>query len=184
MYGIHIDYIESFNFLFRPIFEYLTDCYWLICFDSLDLSELYGPYDEKSGEYTPDEKLKRFEESLEYVPDDNPQMLYLNSSLIPEYASYIREDWNKMFAFKKPLRLPSEWYEKYAATFNSGKESAKFIEQTVDFCFLNWDGAYWEFYTRDKKPFDIILLYLKSIEDFQEGIDFKKICIGESTLIF
>ncbi|HVM60870.1 MAG TPA: hypothetical protein VMV72_08385 [Verrucomicrobiae bacterium] len=119
--------MRSFAAFFRPILSQLAAYHWV--YDEL-------PFRGGGGEDESFEHLIETVCSEGYIPP---------ATLLPKFAHYVIEDWADLYGFQKSPDV--------AATRRHLRESPtdyEWLSRTVDICFFNVDGAWWEVYARDE----------------------------------
>ncbi|MEQ8187595.1 MAG: hypothetical protein ABRQ39_06445 [Candidatus Eremiobacterota bacterium] len=152
---------DEFTFFFKAILPELFYYYWIIdrdCFKWPVEFHHLSTYNSDTDEYE-DGPMKEILFFFSPIEENNNYYLGL-PGLLPEYASYISNDWNCILGFKAKPDSPGEWIKKYWNAKNRGH----YVARTVDICFTNIDGAYWEFFTKKEELFESIRYSLQNIE--------------------
>ena len=152
---------NEFAFFFKAILPGLSSYYWIIERDSFNWPVEFhhlSTYNPDTDEYE-DGPMKEI--LFFFSPIEENDNYYLGlPGLLPEYAPYVTNDWNCLRGFKTKPDFPGKWIKKYWKAKNRGQ----YVAQTVDTCFTNIDGAYWEIFTKKKEFFESVRSSLQDIE--------------------
>jgi hypothetical protein len=154
----------EFPFIFKPILEDLKEYYWLVNHDTFFFPvEWYdqSTYDKKTDTYIAG-PIKEVYSKFEIIGSHGEALLGI-PQIMPLYAQYIKDDWNRLIAFSEKPKDIKAWLKMYRGQKRT-KERADFISKTVDIGFANVDGAYWEIFTKKTELIDKLKKYLDGIE--------------------
>lgn len=134
--------MSAFAFFFAPILPELASAYWLYesfpfrtWADDSDYMRLVDTVPGEHGCITPD-------------------------TFLPRYARFVADDWASLFGFS---RAPSS--AEFLSHFVANPRDYTFISERVDLCFFNVDGAWWEFYSQQQEPLDLVAEYASTLSD-------------------
>lgn len=160
-----------FPFFFRSILPRLAGHHWIVSADGLGGPWLLGSEERDGLDGTDDcpESDSPDDWEKHRLCDIGHEHSYFAPGLLPHFAPCVREDWNELFGFPDPVPDPGEWVRR---RFLSAPQPH--IAATATLCFLCVDGAYWEFFARDRELVDTVRRDLQGVRGIRiEDADFK-----------
>lgn len=192
-----LNHLGDFSTLFKPVLEFLEELHVYAQHDTFYWSFFYSDDDEEDAE----EKCDRLEarlEDLNQTPGlnevvQNPPPLY-KPGLFPEFAQYVRDDWNTLVCFAEPL--PSYVSMLYAIDgidisngnekrFRLSDEAKRNATKKMGFTayIQNVDAIYWELYSPLSEIIDELRNYYQKnnirYQDLDFDVDFPRSSIPE-----
>lgn len=136
--GIRIRSPEPFGVLFSSVFPQLRRLSWLAHNDSFEprVPDLWD----------------RLQQALHEVSHDSPggkELLgaWSRDELFPTYSPLVSEDWCGLFGSPDPNLDGHQWLAGYFET----SDRATYVAESCSVCFLEIDGAHWEFYASERE---------------------------------
>jgi len=146
--GLCISSPENFEVLFAPVFPGLKGLMWLMMPDS----------------FCDDERLPQVFHEVRGEPVHQGKALlgtWTREDLFPTYAELVSEDWSFICASPNRELDAERWFARYYDTRGGSAEEirekrAAHVAKCCSVCFLEVDGAHWEFYASDNSLIDTI----------------------------
>jgi hypothetical protein len=85
---------------------------------------------------------------------------------VTRYLQYLHDDWLYIYAVP-PSFSDLKGFLKSYWDFEEEKERNLWLAETVDLCFFNIDGMFWEFYSKHEKHLNILEKHVTLIPEFQ-----------------
>ncbi len=166
---------STFEYIFRPILPRLATYTWLYDQnDGLPFSGLAWCDTEFELE------VDKFLRTNGVIPAD---------SLLPRFSHYLKEDWTDLYGFRLPpdaetfianlkeaenagpwlkgenvpeqLARHPHLYVEFIRQMG-GRMVYRFLAETIDLCFFNVQGVYWEIYSRDVDLIETVRAHVNS----------------------
>ena len=131
---------RSFSAFFQPIFPRLSAFHWIYP-DTL-------PFGGDDADF---ESLVESRCSEGYIPPD---------TLLPRFAGFVTEDWAELFGFRQRPDISVDRRQ-----LQRSPTDYEWMSQSVDLCFFNVDGTWWEIYARDASLLEAVRHHVAGLPD-------------------
>ena len=150
--------ISDFSFYFKRLVELMDGYNWIISRNSTYIS-----WDISEEDYLEEPEISNFRDFHERYKEFSSYRVYDNS-IFKKYIDYIIDDWNEIICIKRENGTLKENIEILASLNKEEKE--KYLEENIDFIFLNIDGLFWLIFTNDDSSLNLILNALDKHKSF------------------
>jgi hypothetical protein len=127
------NFCSDFYLLFQSILDELEEYIWLVDLECFNL------------QYLNENDFDTVESYLDSIRVDNIAYLSNSPGFLKQFAPLVKDDWNQLWGFKKTLLNVRTLINCYPIT-----DISQNIPPEIDIIFNNYDGAYWELFTKDK----------------------------------
>ncbi|WPD23523.1 MAG: hypothetical protein SD837_02960 [Candidatus Electrothrix scaldis] len=157
---------SDFDTIFRVLYSELGSYRWIISDTPiLDFPEEWfvdAWYDEEQDV----DRSPELDEYYSSIIDTVGSSFLAEPGYVTRYLQYLHDDWLDIYAVP-PSFSDLKGFLKSYWDFKEEKERNLWLAETVELCFFNIDGMFWEFYSNHEKHLNVLEEHVKKIPAFQ-----------------
>jgi hypothetical protein len=141
---------------------------------------MYELYNSRIISRRPEDGLHK--QGIEYegkVVRDYYYVGVFNSELMKKYSRIVRDDWSESITLSDDITEYGEVFDYFEGKKDfTAPQLQDFIERTAQQYFYNFDGAFWQFFSKNHEEVKQLAEYLKrypSVKVIEEDFDIRKI---------